>query len=774
MLAIHGSETPARIPGAGAFASPGSPFAVFGVATLGLSLAVLTACAADDPTEGAGPEPAAAEYVSDRDCAACHAEAYELWSGSHHDLAMQPADEGTVLGDFDDATFGAARFFRDGERFMVRTIGPDGVAADFAVSYVFGVAPLQQYLIELEHGRIQCLTIAWDTERERWFDLYPDEEVPHTDGLHWTGRYQRWNAMCAECHSTDLRKGYDPETDGYATTWKEIDVGCQACHGAGSAHVAWANAPEGSRDAEDDYGLVTMLDRFDQAAQLDACAPCHSRRVRLTEVDEGPSRPFLDRYLPERLMPGYYHADGQVLDEVYVYGSFAQSKMGHAGVTCTDCHEPHSLRLRGEGNGVCTACHSPDAPVARFPTLQAKDYDTPEHHHHKEDRSGSSCVGCHMPETTFMQVDPRRDHSFRIPRPDLTLALGTPNACGTCHQVQKADWATERIEEWFGPERPQHFAPVFAAAQARMPEATAPLSGLALDPETPPIVRATALELLRPYGNAGYQAMLAALQDEDALVRTSALGGLAELPAQALVALAAPLLRDPVRCVRIEAARVLAEVPAADLAEADRAAREAALAEFVAAQEASADMPSAHLNLGVLHAARGRATESQAAYEKALELDPSFLPARFNLATSFNLSGRNAEAEAVLRAGIERHPEEGELYFSLALLLAEMDRLADAIPEMKTAYELMPERPRLLYNLGMLYRELDRDTEAESTLIRAHDQTPEDPDPLHALVLLYFERREFQSAVPWAKKLVALRPRDRGLRELLDRALNGG
>ena len=288
-----------------------------------LAALALSGCG-DAPTETTGRSTGA--YVDSQSCSLCHIEEWEAWSGSHHDLAMQIASEGTVLGDFDDAVFEhmgvTSRFFRKGGGFWVNTEGPDGELADFEIGYTFGVEPLQQYLVEFPGGRMQCLTIAWDTEAKRWFHLYPNERIPHDDELHWTGRYQRWNAMCAECHSTQLEKNYDAETDTYNTTWHEIDVGCQACHGPGGEHVAWAEKyASGKADLEDDKGLEVLLRFGEPRGQLDACSPCHSRRTPI-RGDYVHGESFHANYIGEHLREGLYHADGQILDEVYVWGSF--------------------------------------------------------------------------------------------------------------------------------------------------------------------------------------------------------------------------------------------------------------------------------------------------------------------------------------------------------------------------------------------------------------------------------------------------------------------
>ena len=382
--------------------------------------------------------------------------------------------------------------------------GRDGKPAEFEVKYTFGVAPLQQYLVEFPGGRLQAPTVAWDTERKRWFALYPNDRHAPDDPLHSTGRYQNWNLMCSECHSTDLRRNYDAKADTYDTKWAEVSVGCQACHGPGSAHVAWAKAAAGKDGNKDNkgldahtLGLVVDFRGNDSRYQVDACAPCHSRRQRLTDA-ELPGKPFLDNYHPALLREGLYYADGQQQDEVYVWGSFLQSRMYAQGVRCTDCHDPHGLGLKANGNALCAQCHQP-AGNARFPTLAKKDYDTEAHHHHPPGSAGAQCANCHMPAKNYMVIDARPDHSFRVPRPDLTVKIGTPNACNGCHDRKTPQWAADAVAQWFGPNRRQEpvFGEVFAAARRGAPAALSGLDAIVADRAQPAIVRATALDLAR-------------------------------------------------------------------------------------------------------------------------------------------------------------------------------------------------------------------------------------------------------------------------------------
>ncbi len=738
-----------------------------------LAIALAGACAlpaGDGPRQSRGTDASGVAYVADAHCAACHRSEFDAWTGSHHDLAMQVATPETVLGDFDDATFAhhgiTSRFFRRGDRFFVNTEGPDGAPADFELTHILGIDPLQQYLAPFPGGRLQSLPIAWDTTRNAWFHLYPDERIAADDPLHWTGRYQTWNLQCAACHSTDLRKGYDVEADAYDTTWAEMDVGCQACHGPGERHAALARAAaEEGPTPPGGWGLVAPFSGGDPAGELEACAPCHSRREQLTPV-AAHGGPLLDDFLPARLAEGLYHPDGQILDEVYVYGSFVQSRMHAAGVRCTDCHDPHRLTLRADGNAVCTQCHQ-ERPVDRFPSLAPGRYDTPAHHHHETDSAGAQCVSCHMPDRTYMVVDPRRDHSFRVPRPDLSAALGTPNACNGCHEDRDAAWAAATVARWSDAPPAPHFASILAAGRAGEAAAAPGLAALAADRDQPAIVRATALDLLRPLGRTALDAARAALDDPEPLVRAAAAGGLDVLALPARRAALAPLLADPVRAVRVEAARALAESWSGDPSPAANDALATAAAEYIDAQAAVADMAPARLGLGVVRERQGAPDRAEAQYRAALALDPRFTPARFNLANLLNAQGRNPEAETVLRRGIGHDPGEPELHYSLGLLLAEEGRIDEAVESLARA-AVPAARARVHYNHGLALQLAGRLDEAEAALREARRGDDRDPDVALALARLLMDQRRWSEAEELATALVRLVPGAPGPQRLLN------
>jgi predicted CXXCH cytochrome family protein len=720
---------------------------------------------------------AAAQYVGRSACVSCHAEQGAQWSGSHHDLAMQPANQQTVLGDFNDATvtqFGVtSSFFRKDDRFMVRTEGPDGKLREYEIKYTFGVEPLQQYLIEFPGGRMQALSLAWDTRSkqqggQRWFHLYPNEKIAHDDELHWTRPSQNWNSMCAECHSTHLEKNYDPVTRTFSTTWSEIDVSCEACHGPGADHVNWAERKPGWEKLETSKGLTLLLDerkdtqwKIDpktgnasrsrvrgSGKEIELCARCHARRSPISKAYVH-GEPLLDHYLPRLLDEGMYYADGQIDDEVYVYGSFIQSKMYRAGVTCSDCHEPHSLALRSPGNGVCLQCH------------QAAKYDRPEHHFHEQGSDGASCAECHMPARTYMVVDPRHDHSMRVPRPDLSVRLGTPNACNNCHADKGADWAAKQVEAWYGhtPSGFQSYAKALHAARQEAPHAGDTLATLIRNTETPAIARATAMAEMRAYlSPATVDVLTPGLSDDDPMVRQATVGVLEALPAEARVRLAFPMLEDPVRAVRIEAAQLLAAFPAGELTAEQRASLEAGIQDYVAAQQAMAERPEAQTNLGNLHAALGEFDEALSAYQTAADIDRGYVPAYVNLADLYRAQGEEREAEKVLRSAAGIAPGNADVHHALGLSLVRQQRADEAVDELRQASTLNPDNPHYIYVYAVALNSTGKPEQAIMVLQGAHNRHPNNVDILNALVAFHRDAGNQAAARTYAEKLRAISP----------------
>lgn len=757
------------------------------------------------------PAEAQASFVGRQSCVQCHQQEAERYTGSYHDKAMDLATEETVLGDFNDATLEHhgvnSRMFRRDGKFWINTEGPDGELADFEIKYVFGVAPLQQYMVEFERakdaapheiGRVQVLRVSWDTEKKKWFHLDPPDvhdRLAPEDDLHWTGISQRWNTMCADCHSTNLKRNFDPETAKFRTTFSEIDVSCEACHGPGSVHVNLAEAWSPFWDRQRGYGLGKLKGE-QNVAEVEACAQCHSRR-RVIHADYHPGEPFADCFAVESLQRLAYHADGSNLDEVYEYGSFVQSKMFHKNIRCSDCHDPHSTQLHFSGNKVCTSCHQ----------HPASKYDTPQHHHHKDGSTGASCVECHMPETTYMDVDPRRDHGFRIPRPDLSLEFKTPNACTQCHladaeelsaeQRQKLkqygdylsskdesvaaalgridQWCADATAKWYKPKdrKEDKIVPALSAARTGHPSSQQALAELALEETMPAIVRTTAITELARFARPGSPAMkasIAALQDDHPLVRAAAISNLAALEPKELSQQVGPLLTDPSRLVRIEAARVLAGPPSEHLSRDERTNLHPALQEYLASLEELNDRPGSHLARGVLLESLGKTDEAEAAFRLAMRLDPNTVGPRTNLAMllATRAARLKAEAQAAARQGDRERA---------ALLLDRLSSddvfvghlLEEETERLQRDAKLAPQIAELQYQLGVALYLQDRTEEAEQALRRAIELDPNEAAYRWKLATELERQQRFPEALVQAQAALELWPEDEAYRKLVQR-----
>jgi tetratricopeptide (TPR) repeat protein len=719
----------------------------------------------------------AAFFVGSQKCRDCHKKEFDRWQGSHHDQAMDEANEKTVLGDFNHAVFEhfgvTSRFYRKENKFFVHTQGPQGKMGDFQITYTFGVYPLQQYLIPFPGGRFQCLPIAWDVEKKRWYHLYPDAPMDPKDWLYWTNAGQNWNGMCAECHSTNLKKNYDVKTDSYQTTWSEIDVSCEACHGPGSLHVEWAELPDMARPRTENYELVVKTGSITSRDQVELCAPCHSRRAALGDYTHA-EPDLLDSLLPSLLSEELYFADGQILDEVYVYGSFTQSKMYRREVRCSDCHDVHSTKTVKEGNELCLQCH------------RASVYDTKAHHFHKKKGekgepirsadgkilfdvgTGAECVQCHMPSRYYMVIDYRADHSLRIPRPDLSIQLNTPNACDLCHVDKTSKWSEEEMTKWYGPGRRAHYGTIIDAGRKERPHAEKDLITLAADPLYPVIVRATALSNLAAYpGKETTQAYKLALLDDEALIRRTAVNHLRVPDQKRQASLLASMLYDPVKAVRMEAATRMTEISAPPLDNRQKEVYEAALAEYEGAMEYSADFSFGRYNLGNLYANLRKPELAVENYQMAVQIDDAFYPAKVNLAMLHNQMGENDKAERLLREVVTAQPELYEAHYSLGLLLAEEEKYAEAREPLAMAAKGMPARARVHYNLGLVLQRLNRHAEAETALLRAHETDPDAMDFLHALADHYIRTGDLDAARRIAGEMVSKDPSNPLGREIL-------
>lgn len=704
-----------------------------------------------------------ADYVGTESCKSCHEAEYDDWEGSHHDKAMMEADVVSVLADF-DTTFTSqgvtSRFYTKDDTYYVNTEGPDGAYYDYEIIYTFGITPLQQYIVEFPDGKFQCLRTAWDTEKKLWFDLYPDMKLVHDEWIHWTKGGLNWNIMCSDCHSTLVKKNYNPAKDSYKTSFSIINVSCEACHGPGKDHVEVTESEEFKNDPAPDstkYLGKLFMGKYTLPKQMvDDCARCHSLRTQYTEYYDHEGT-YMDHYAPDLLRDGIYFSDGQILGEVYVYASFIQSKMYGLNVKCNDCHNVHSLELKFQGNDLCLQCH------------ENEKYNVKDHHFHEMNTDASECINCHMPGRIYMGNDFRRDHSFRVPRPDLSAQYGVPNTCNEsgCHDDQSPQWAAKAVRDWYGPERAKHFSDALTFGRTREPEAIPGLIELAIDKMQPAIARSTAIMYLgETVDPEAYQAIVSLLDDTDPLVRYTSARTIDVLPPESKAQLLAPMLVDNVRTVRISALGSLVDVPKNLMSNLDKANYDNVFQEYWTGVQLRSDFPGGQMEIAQYYEKTGNPSLAEQAYVRAIEIDSYYNPARINLAGLYYNQERFKEAEVLFKKVIELEPAYGQAYYSLGLLFAEQNKMLEAVDYLKQATEKIDYNDRVPYNYGLILQRLGKRDEAELAFKKGLNINPNSTPNLYALGYLYVEQNRFKEASPVLIKLLQLDPNNQQYQQL--------
>ena len=705
------------------------------------------------PAAADQPSPTKSPLLKSSDCRVCHAAIFQSWAESDHAQAHRPVEPTTDAAAFNRPT----EFAVSGVRYQLgwangrpefRESRPGLPPFAYSADFVLGRRPLRQYIVPVGGGRYQAAELAFDPAREEWFNVFGAEQRQPGEWGHWQGRGLNWNSMCALCHLTNFQKNYRAATDTYASRWTEHGIGCVQCHG----DLTNDHAKPGYKTSAA-LALVTT----DRSRQQQTCAPCHARNELLT----GEPRPgwnYDDHFrvtLP--VDAGTFYPDGQMRDEDFNWTSFLTSRMGgKGGVTCLDCHEPHSgkTRLPAADNTLCLQCHSPGNTRGALPI------DPIAHSHHAAGSTGNQCVSCHMPTTTYMQRDPRHDHGFLKPDPLLTKELAIPNACARCHADKGVDWQVAWSDRWYGAKldsRQRARARAVDAAQHGAASAPSALLTL-LASEDVPAWESTLLLLLRPWAtDPGVRiAAASALRDPSPLVRSAAVQLLGPLPAAHDQLL--PLLRDPVRLVRLDAAWALS----AELADNSPERRE--LADYLAL---SADQPGGQLRLAQDLVNRGRAAEAEAPLRQALAWDPNFAAAHESLGRLLNQLDRPAEAAASLWQAAQLDPRNGHLAFSAGLVFAGLQETARAETALREAVRREPALDRAWYNLGLLLAQSGRAADGLVVLARAEAIAPNVADYPYAAATILWQTGDHGAARAAARRTLALDPTHSGAAALL-------
>ncbi|WP_304197048.1 tetratricopeptide repeat protein [Flavobacterium alvei] len=696
-------------------------------------------------------------YVGDQSCKKCHSIEFKEWKHSDHYMSMLPPNDSTVKGDFNNVTFSAdgvnSRFYKKGAKFYINTEGDDGKNHDFEVKYIFGYKPLQQYLVQFPGGKMQVPRLSWDVNKKKWFNQYAGQKIPSHDWLHWTGNAQNWNTMCASCHSTNLRKNYDIKTDTYKTSYSIINVSCESCHGGGKNHVDFINGDykSGTKVAG---SFMKLAKNSKQTEELNTCAPCHARVSELSgsHID---SKEIMDNYIPQIPDTENYHADGQVDDEDYIYTSFLQSRMFHKGVTCSTCHNPHSAKLKRTGNQTCTLCHVPTK------------YDVPKHTFHKKGTPAAECKNCHMPGKYYMGNDYRHDHSFRVPRPDLSVKYGTPNACSNCHKDKSEKVLADAIVKWYGPKRKYHFAEDLIPGSKQDANSEKHLTKLISNQFVPKIIKATAtFYLANIQTETSLNTLLARLASKEAQIRYRALRSLASFPSDRWIEVVGPLLSDKVRSVRIAAADLYITIPREQLPSQYEKAFSLAQIELEKSLRYQTDFSTGNVMLADYYLKLKDYDNAEKFYLRGLKKDSNMNYALLNLSAAYNSQGKNMQALQALELALKNDSKNDRIYYNMALLHNEMNNIPAAEKAFAKAVELKSSNPRVYYNYGLLLSQSKKNKEAEAVLLKGIAINPSFPDLYYALTYVYIQTNNKLKAVQTGMKLKQLDPTNPNYQEM--------
>jgi len=692
-------------------------------------------------------KPESVAYVGDQSCKKCHATEFKEWKQSHHYMSMLPPNDSTVMGDFNNVSFTAdgvtSRFYKKGSKFFIYTEGDDGKSHDFEVKFIFGFTPLQQYLVQFPGGRLQVPRLSWDVNKKKWFNQYAGQKIPSHDWLHWTGNAQNWNTMCASCHSTNLKKNYNVESDTYKTSYNIINVSCESCHGAGKQHVDFINGDYKSGDRVIG-SFMKLAKNSKQTEELNTCAPCHAR---ISEINGKhiESAEIMDNYIPQIPDTEFYHADGQVNDEDYIYTSFLQSRMFHKGVTCSTCHNPHSAKLKRIGNQTCTLCHIPTK------------YDVPTHTFHKKGTPATECKNCHMPGKLYMGNDLRHDHSFRVPRPDLSVKYGTPNACSNCHKDKSEKVLADAVVKWYGPKRKYHFAEDLIPGSRLDAESEKHLTKIIDNKFVPKIIKATATFYLGSIQTqTSLNTILARLASKEAQIRYRALRSLASFPAENWIEAVGPLLSDKVRAVRVAAADLYITIPATQIPENYTKPFAAAQIELEKSLRYQTDFSTGNVMLADYYLKLKDYSNAEKFYLRGLKKDSNMNYAWLNLSAAYNSQGKNTQALQALESALKNDAKNERIYYNMALLYNEINNIPAAEKAFAKAVELKSVNSRVYYNYGLLLNQGKKFAAAETVLLKGIQINPADSELYYALTFVYIQSNNKAKAIQSAIKLKQL------------------
>jgi predicted CXXCH cytochrome family protein len=668
----------------------------------------------------------------------------------------KPVAEATIVGNFADGTRLSAHgrsyeFGRKDGRPFVTVAFSDRPPETFTVDYTLGAKRYQGYLSQLPDGRIYVLPAFWQIESGRWIDW--KEITPIPDGAH--DLRQIWNANCFNCHATNLVQGYDVAAKQYRTTWTEMGIGCEACHGPGREHIALADAWDADPATKPAYDtsehntrltdiLKTLSPRSAEPRRVfDTCAYCHGNKTNLFAGFRAGDRyedyalPFmLSDDIPANDLQGEFWPDGRP-NRFNRNQALMLSGCFQAGaIVCTKCHVAHGSRYEHSlkvniyqgryGDTLCTQCHqeskrvpgglrlpgeerelagAPSGPQGGVPDSRSS-FTTAEglqaHTFHAPESEGSRCIGCHMSDVNWRMLVRRRDHTFRPPNPEITARFGVPNACTTCHDDKTPEWAAAQMDAWWGDgsrrQKDVAMADVLYRAGSGDLAVLPNLGRLAIDRSRGALIRASAADYVSRLLHGGRGDGRARVQSQTSL-NTAAGGSTGPLPASPsqvtpeLVNMLIAAAADPEPMVRASAVRALAATGQTARVTPPLTARLIDQARVVRARAAEALLA---LGIAQLPGPAGEALRNaQDEYAASLDAFPDVAVNHASRAWLESERGRADEAQQAADRAIQVDPGFARPYVIKGVLAARGGHYREAVEHWKKARALEPGYPRI-------------------------------------------------------------------------------
>ena len=657
-------------------------------------------------------------------CEPCHTNEYHIWTRSDHCRAMMRPGRTTVFSAFspDTVEFGyrgfSTRMVSSPDGYTMIAPGPDGVTRPYPIDLVLGIRDHQVFLTKFPDGRYQVLPSTYDMQWQTWFDatdglVVSDHTLAPDEPYYWTNRNRCWNRECFDCHLSGMRKNYDPVTNTYNTTWRDLGIDCEACHGPGRPH-ARLRAIDGTRDTlEADTTLVKLQD-LSPVQQVEVCGQCHARKVVLAQGYQ-PGDDFYEFYEIGLLDDNLVMPDGRYWGMMYDMMALMQSPCYEKGqITCTHCHDGHGTKRRNDlhefenDDQMCLPCH---ANHVQNPGLHA---------HHEPDGEGSRCRSCHIQLLPGSHME-LADHTLSIPVPENTIRYNSPNACNDCHTDQTPQWSVRWLEEWYGPDRIDRWsrAEVLFKAKNLDTAAVVPLIAMLRDTSENMIWRSNAALMLGGFGDRRAIApLMEYMTHSNTVLRTNALQSLAKFPDERVrAALRRHILTEPNSQIRLHLAGKLDFWWRDDLTAPERRIAQQSWEQYVRqATTVLGDWAEARRELAVAYSRRGEIQNAEREYTYALNIDSTDAQSEDGLAALYTQQERYADALVHARRAVVLDTASAAFRVNLAAAYMYVDSLARAEVEFRRVLETAPDMSVAGLNLAMLLQQQNRFREAHEVL----------------------------------------------------------